>query len=61
MIDTTEPEDDNDSSLAVNVDDFEDIDLRMIAEKVIAMLRRDALFDRERRGLQDGWPGWRQS
>jgi len=52
---------DEDDPLWVDVEDLEEIELRIIAEKVWEMLARDALFERERRGLGDRWSGWRQS
>lgn len=54
------PEDEDDSDW-VDVDDLEEVELRIIAEKVWEMLARDALMERERRGLGDRWTGWRQS
>ncbi len=49
------------SEVGVDIENLDDVELRIIAEKVIALLQRDALFDRERRGLQDQSSGWRQA
>lgn len=52
---------DEDAPLWVDVENLEEMELRIIAEKVMEMLTRDLLIDRERRGLGEGWRGWRQS
>ncbi|MBX3051922.1 MAG: hypothetical protein KF753_10635 [Caldilineaceae bacterium] len=41
--------------------EYGELELRIIAEKIMELLRRDALIARERSGLADRWPGWRQS
>lgn len=51
----------DDGVAAVDTENLDDVELRIIAEKVFALLQRDALFDRERSGLQDQWSGWRQA
>ncbi len=49
---------DYDGPLAIDIDELDDVELRIIAEKVIARWQRDALLERERRGLGDGWTVW---
>ncbi|MBI3959519.1 MAG: hypothetical protein HY328_11990 [Chloroflexi bacterium] len=52
---------DEDESAWVDVEELEEMELRIIAEKVWELLERDLLFDRERQGLGEQWGGWRQS
>ncbi len=53
--------DDDDETMRVDVDNLDEMELRTIAEKVLELLRRDLLIERERRGLDERWGGWRQS
>ncbi len=43
---------------SLNLDDLDDIDLRLIAEKVYERLRRDLMIEQERRGRLNQWSGW---
>ncbi len=52
---------DEDESAWVDVEELEEMELRIIAEKVWELLERDLLFERERQGLGERWGGWRQS
>ncbi len=45
---------------ALDIDKLEDADLLIIAEKIIALMERDALIDRERNGLHDRWSNWQR-
>ncbi len=56
-----EPDEDDDALLRVDLEDFDELELRIIAEKVMKLLGRDLHFERERSGLGDQWGGWRHS
>lgn len=51
----------DDEAVWVDVEDLEEMELRIIADKVMEMLTRDLLIERERMGLSERWSGWRQS
>jgi hypothetical protein len=53
--------DDDDETMRMDVENLDEMELRTIAEKVLELLRRDLLIERERRGLDERWGGWRQS
>ncbi len=52
---------DEDESVWVDVEGLEEMELRIIAEKIWELLERDLLVERERQGLGARWGGWRQS
>lgn len=47
----------DDEAVWVDVENLEELELRIIAEKVMEMLTRDLLLERERMGLAEGWGG----
>lgn len=51
----------DDEDVWVDVEELEEMELRIIAEKVMEMLTRDLALERERMGLSERWGGWRQS
>lgn len=52
---------DDDAPLWVDLESLDELELRMIAEKVMELLGRDLRYERERSGLREQWSGWRQS
>ena len=52
---------DEDESAWVDVEALDEMELRILAQKVWELLERELLFDRERQGLGEHWGGWRQS
>ena len=57
----SDDDDDEAESVWVDIGELEEMELRIIAEKVWELLQRDMLFGRERQGLGERWGGWRQS
>lgn len=51
---------DDDAPLWVDAENLEEMELRILAEKVMELLERDLLYARERSGLGEQWAGWRQ-
>lgn len=53
--------DEEDDPLWVDLESLDEMELRIIAEKVMELLGRDLLFERERKGWDEQWSGWRQA
>lgn len=53
--------DDENENLSLDIENLDDMELHLLAEKVWELLKRDMLLDRERQGLTEHWGGWRQS
>lgn len=56
---TSQSNDDPDNPLLdLNLDNLDETELRLIAEKVYERLRRELMQERERRGRLNQWSGW---
>jgi hypothetical protein len=53
--------DEEDDPLWVDLESLDEMELRIIAEKVMELLGRDLRFERERKGWDEQWGGWRQA
>ena len=54
-------DDEQGETFGIDVDELQEVELRIIAEKVWELLKRDLRVDGERQGLGERWSGWRQS